>query len=239
MQVEGRNPVVEYLHSDKYSYDKLFIQNEIRRDEKISRIIDLSKTKNIQVVEMSKKKLDKIAQTDSHQGVILSIKNLILDIENLFIENNKSNRKVIYIRDANHDHNIGAIIRTAEIAGFDAVILPPKKNLSPQVIRASMGATAHIDVFSYSLFPLIKKLNDEGWDVIGIERGENSQSIYSTDFINRNILLVIGGEDRGLSGEIQNKCDIIVDIPMKGKVNSLNMSVAAAIVMFEILRQQN
>ena len=99
-----------------------------------------------------------------------------------------------------------------------------------------MGATEHIPIINYSLFQAIKLAKKEDVSIVGIERDEHSTSIHSTE-LKRPILLIIGGEDKSLSDNIKEKCDKIVEIPMMGKVNSLNMSVAAALVIYEIVRQ--
>ncbi|MBD3362443.1 23S rRNA (guanosine(2251)-2'-O)-methyltransferase RlmB [Candidatus Dojkabacteria bacterium] len=240
MRVEGRNPVIELLKSGK-PVKKLYLQNRIKQDTKINTIIKRAKKSNIRIIRKSKKKLDQISSTGSHQGIIAmtdKVDNISFDefLENYSGQDN--NLKLIYIREAYHEHNIGAIIRTAESAGFNAVILPPKINMTPQIIRASMGASEHIHIFNESLFPFLKKCKEELIKIVGIEQTENS-ILYTKSKLTGNILLIIGGEDRPLSNSITNKCDIIVKLPQHGKVNSLNMSVAAAIIMYEVLRQTN
>ncbi len=235
MQIEGRNPVIEALQSN-YLVEKLFIERELPQNDKIEKIKNLALQKHLKINYLERHKLNKLSKTNSHQGVILIAKNLVTpSLENLLSTPTESIR-LIFIRESFHEHNIGAIIRTAECLGFDGVILPPKISITPNLIRASMGAISHIQVFNYSLFPIIKKLKSEGFQIVGIERHPKASLLMDINF-EPKVLLIIGGEDKSLSDSILGECDIIAQIPMSGKINSLNMSVAAAIVMYELSRQ--
>ncbi|MBP9758067.1 23S rRNA (guanosine(2251)-2'-O)-methyltransferase RlmB [Candidatus Dojkabacteria bacterium] len=230
MKIEGRNPVIESLRSKKI-INKVYIQNNINIDEKIREIINSAKSKSIELSWVNKSVLDKLSETQSHQGVIADVDySKETKLEDL-IDFNSLNR-FIFIRDAHHTHNIGAIIRTAECAGYDAVILPPKIKITPDIIRASMGASEHIPILHYSLFQLIKDLKKQNFKIYGIERSNNAID-YSKITYEESFLLIIGGEDKSLTPEIFERCDQTLLIPMFGKVNSLNMSVAAAIVIFK------
>ena len=188
---------------------------------------------------MSKKHLQKITKTDNHQGVIAlkgkeeekSIKEII---ENAY--NQKRDPYLIFVRDVQYEGNLGAIIRTAEAAGLDGVIVPPKIEITSQTVRAAMGATEHIPVTHIGLFQGIKIAKEMGLQIVGIELTGNDY--YFKTNLTLPTLLIIGGEDKSLSEEVADKCDSIVKIPMKGKVNSLNMSVAAAIVIYDRIRQE-
>jgi 23S rRNA (guanosine2251-2'-O)-methyltransferase len=237
MQAEGRNPVTELLKSN-YKTTLVYMQDALLQDEKITTIIRLAKKKNTPVKYVSKKELDKITKTESHQGVIAQAASFEHKLKDIIDVNKPGRKKLIYIKDANHDHNIGAIIRSAECAGFDGVLLPKKLEITPNIIRASMGACFHIPVLRQSVFQTIKILNGEGFQIIAIELHEKAKNLYATD-LKGDILLIIGSEDKGVSQEILAKCDKIIKIPIEGKLNSLNMSVAAAITIFETTRQQS
>ena len=233
MQIEGRNPVLEALRAGT-PLDKLFLEKNIKVDEKISEILKLAQKNKVKVSFDKKYLLDQKSKTEVHQGVIaVGDDQEQLDFTTL-IKDKKA--FIVYIRDALYEHNVGAIIRTAECVGATGVILPPKITLTPQTRRAAMGATEHISITSHGLFQAIKEAQEAGLQIVGIERTDTSTNLYETK-LDRPIMLIIGGEDRSLSEQITEKCDKIVQIPMKGKVNSLNMSVAAAIVMYEVLRQ--
>jgi 23S rRNA (guanosine2251-2'-O)-methyltransferase len=117
------------------------------------------------------------------------------------------------------------------------VIIPPKMSITPVVVRISMGAIFHIPFYSYSLFPAIKEFKNEGFLIAGIEiNGE--KTIYDTN-LSDNVLLIVGGEDKSISPEVAQKCDVVMNIPQYGHVNSLNMSVAAGLAIFEYARQNH
>lgn len=219
---------------------KIFMNEGIKRDSKVQSIIELARAKDIKIHYKSKRYLNNIASTAIHQGVIAikeegtswTLKPFIEKLEKENVE-----PFIIYIREALNEYNIGSIIRSAEIVGAHVVILPPKTHLSPQMVRASMGASEHITIINENLFQAIKLAKSHSIKVVGIElTGE--QYYYNSDLTGPT-MLIIGGEDRSLSDEIKKKCDLFVKIPMKGKVNSLNMSVAASIVMFEKLKQDS
>jgi len=237
MQIEGRNPVTEALvaHSPII---KLFVIDSPEKDSKLQNIIDLANAAHIEIKFKSRKFLDKIASTKIHQGVIafreeradMGFAKFIKSLED-----SNTEPFIVYIREAQNEYNVGSIIRSAEIVGAQAVILPPKTLLSPQMVRASMGASEHLQVINENLFNSIKICHDNNIKVVGIEVS-GDKYYYEAD-LKGPMMLIIGGEDRSLSEEIKNKSDFFVKIPMKGKVNSLNMSIAASIVMFEKLRQ--
>ncbi len=238
MQIEGRNPVYESLVSQS-PIKKIFMNEGIKRDAKILSIIELAKANDVKIYYKSKRYLNNIAATAIHQGIIAikedrdswTLKPFIQKLEK-----DGTDPFFVYIRESLNEYNIGSIIRSAEIVGAQLVILPPKTHLSPQMIRASMGASEHITIINENLFQAIKLAKTHNIKVIGIElTGENYY--YNSD-LKGPTMLIIGGEDRSLSDEIKKKCDLFVKIPMRGKVNSLNMSVAASIVMFEKLKQE-
>ncbi|MBN1331752.1 23S rRNA (guanosine(2251)-2'-O)-methyltransferase RlmB [Candidatus Dojkabacteria bacterium] len=233
MQIEGRNPVLEALRANT-PLDKLILEKNIKQDEKISEILKLAQKRKVNVVFDKKYLLDQKSQTKVHQGVIaIGTDKQQADFATLIKDKQAF---LIYIREALYEHNVGAIIRTAECVGATGIILPPKIQLSPQIRRAAMGATEHISILNCGLFQAIKNSQDAGLKVIGIERTDKSKSLYEIE-LHTPLMLIVGGEDRSLSKQIIDKCDKVVEIPMKGKINSLNMSVAAAIVMYEVLRQ--
>lgn len=239
MQIEGRNPVYESLASQS-PIKKIYMNEAVERDGKINSIIEMAEAQGINVVFKPRRYLDKIAETKIHQGVIaLREKRDSWSLEAFLKRLDKEGKTpfLVYIRDAQNEYNVGSIIRSAEIVGAQAVILPPKIILSPQMVRASMGASEHLTIINENLFQAIKLAQAELLKVVGIEvTGE--QYYYEAD-LKGPMMLIIGGEDRSLSEEIKNKSDFFVKIPMKGKVNSLNMSIAASIVMFEKLKQES
>lgn len=235
MQIEGRNPVLESLKSNS-EIKTIFMLDSISIDKKVEEIIEIAKSKKISLIKKPKKYLDKISQTKIHQGVIAIKKNTSTNIKlNEFLES-KKDPFLVYIRDSQNEYNIGSIIRSAECAGVDAVILPPKIKMSPQMIRASMGASEHMTIINMNVFEAIKIAKEHLIKVVSIEL--NGDKYYYEEDLKGPIMLIIGGEDKSISQNIQDKCDKTVKIPLKGKVNSLNMSIALSIVLFEKVGQE-
>lgn len=233
MLVIGRNPVIECLRSSYVdSTQKLLIQAGISMDEKINEIVSLAAQYNIPIEETPRKRLDKLGGREPHQGVGLEVDYTIKNIhKNDFINNPGL---YFYVREALYEHNLGAISRSAEVAAIAGLIIPPKQEITPVTARVSMGAVFHLPIFQGSLFPTIKLASKSGYEVMGVERGGNN--LFETEF-SENTLLIVGGEDKELSEPIIDKCDGLVSIPQHGKINSLNMSVASAIAIFEYRRQ--
>lgn len=239
MNLEGRNPVLESLRSGRNQLREIYLRDKVKKDEKIYEIVRLAKKHKIKLRFVQQDFLNKISDTGKHQGVIavraalptLSLKEFMEQAE---IENREL--FLVYIRESFNEFNIGSIIRTAECTGAHAVVLTPKTKVTPQVIRAAMGASEHINIIHESLFNAIKLCKDHSVKVIGIEvAGE--KYYYEAD-LTGSAMFIIGGEDRSLSEPIMEKCDEVVFIPLKGQVNSLNMGVAAGVVMYEKVRQE-
>ena len=236
--VEGRNSIIEMLKSKTW-IEKVIIQEDINIDEKINEILKRASNRGVFIMRKPKKYLDKISQTGVHQGCIAKARFQYSNFEELIIENDrhKSTNNYIYIRESQYEHNVGAIARSAEAGGFNGILIQPKDRITPSMFRTSMGSLSNIKVCQTSLFSAIKTAKQNNLIVIGIERGETAVNNFELD-LSGPCLFIIGGEDRSLSEQITSKCDHIAKIPMVGKINSLNMSVAAAIVIFEKLRQE-
>jgi 23S rRNA (guanosine2251-2'-O)-methyltransferase len=238
MKIIGRNPVLEALVAQT-KIKKIYINQEAGIDSKLQKILDMSKEQGIPVAFKSKRFINKLADNPMHQG-ILAIKKDSPEISlSQFLSEAVDGSLypfLIYIRDAYNEFNVGAIIRSAEAAGVNAVILPPKLEVTPNMVRSAMGATEHLTIIHENLFQTIKQLKILGYKIIGIETS-GTETHFKSD-LTGPIMLIVGGEDKSLSPELENRADFFVKIPMKGKVNSLNMSVAASIVMFEKLRQE-
>lgn len=230
MYIPGRNPVIELLKS-KFEVEKLYLQEEINVDAKIAEINDLASRRKITIEYLGRKQLSKISGSEDHQGVVALAKFELRPVTKEILEKGGG---FIYIREAHYEQNAAAIIRTAEVAGLAGVILPPELTITPTIARISMGAVFHIPIFQHSLFPTIKQFSEFAYAVYGIERG--GENLFDADLL-EDCLMIIGGEDHALSTEILNKCDKTLSIPQHGKVNSLNMSVAAGLVIYNYARK--
>ena len=236
--IEGRNAVSEYIKSGK-QIDKIYVR---RGDNKgsIIPLIASAREKGIEIVEVDTKKLDQMSETGAHQGVIARVPpyeyKSVDDILNIARE--KGEPPFIVILDRLEDpHNLGSIIRTANCAGVHGVIISKHDGvtLTASAVKASAGAAAKTAVARVgNIAKTIEYLQKEGVWVTGAD-ASGDKSIYETD-LKGAVALVIGGEDKGISRLNAEKCDFLVKIPMKGDVNSLNASVAAALMIYEAMK---
>lgn len=234
----GRNPVIEALKSGA-NLDTIYIDgnggslNVIRR---------LAKEKGIVVKDALDAKLTKLSGGASHQGVVAigACAEYVTVDDILAVSEKKGTKPFIIICDEIEDpHNLGAIIRTAETSGADGVIIPKRRSagLNATVFKTSAGAASYVPVARVSnLAAAIDKLKESGVWIYGTDASGNDYT--ATDFTG-SCGLVIGSEGFGISKLIQKKCDFMVKLPMLGRINSLNASVAAGIFMYEVLRQRS
>lgn len=233
--IAGRNPVTEALKSGRAIESILVAKGE--RSGSIVAIIAKAKKNNIPIKEVDRKKLDFLAGAVSHQGIAArcAVKEYS-SLEDIF-ENakNKNENPFIIILDRIEDaHNLGAIIRTAECAGAHGIIIPERRSagLSYTVEKTSAGALEYMPVARVTnISSTIDKLKEKGlWIYAADMDGEDYKSV---DFAS-SCALVIGNEGKGIAPLVLKQCDVIVSLPMKGNINSLNASVAGGILMYEI-----
>ena len=239
--VEGRNAVIEALRAGR-AIDKIFIaKGDV--DKTLGHIASKARDKGIVVVECDRKKLDFMSQTHAHQGVIaLCAVREYCTVEDIFAMAEERGEKpfIIVCDEISDPHNLGAIIRSAECAGAHGVIIPNRRSagLTAIVDKASAGAAEHMAIARVPNIPAaIKELKDRGLWVYGTA-ADGQSDLWHTDFTG-NVALVIGSEGDGMGRLVRESCDFIVSLPMKGQVSSLNASAAAAIVMYEVLRQRS
>ena len=239
-KIIGRNPVQEAIKSGR-EIDKIMVKKgEI--EGSLRPIIKKARDMGIPVIEADRNKLDQIAEGGNHQGVIAYVAaHDYASLDDIFKNaENKGHAPFIVILDKITDpHNFGSIIRTANCAGADGIIIPKRGNvgLNEVVAKTSAGAIEYVPVCKVTnIAQTIDALKDRGVWVAGAEAG--GDTMYKTD-LKGSMALVIGSEGEGISRLVKEKCDFLVEIPMFGDVNSLNASVAAAVLMYEIVRQRN
>ncbi len=238
--VEGRNPVLELLESGK-DINKIFIQAG-EKNGSINKIVAIAKEKRVVMVEVQKSKLDEISGTKNHQGVIAIVPPFeycdVYDI--LQYAKEKKEKPFIIILDGIEDpHNLGSIIRTAETAGAHGIIIPKRRaaSVNATVAKTSAGAVEHVKIARVSnINETIKYLKENGVWIYGTD-GEARNMYYNQDFRD-STAIIIGSEGFGMSDLVKKNCDGLVKIPMKGKINSLNASVAAGIIIYEVVKQR-
>lgn len=237
--VIGRNAVTELLKSGKEIENVLIAKGE--REGSINRIISLCKEKKIVIKNVDRKKLDFLAPGGNHQGVVANIPaheySTVDDI--LAYAENKGEAPFIIMCDEIEDsHNLGAIIRTAEACGAHGIIIPKRRNvgLNYIVAKTSCGALEYMKVARVTnLASTIDELKKKNIWIYAADM--DGQRWDKTDF-SGGCCLVVGSEGNGIGRLIKEKCDVTVSLPMMGKVNSLNASVAAGVLMYEITKQR-
>lgn len=235
--IEGRNAVLETLRAGR-TVDKVFVAEGAR----IGDVAAEARRHGVPVVTCDRRKLDHMSPTGNHQGVIAqAAAQEYVSLDDIFrVARERGEAPLIVVCDGIEDpHNLGAIIRSAETAGAHGVIIPKRRaaGLTAVAARASAGALAYMPVHkAVNLAALIDTLKERGVWVFGAE-ADGNVGLYEADFAGPTAI-VIGSEGEGISRLIREKCDFIVSIPMRGKVNSLNASNAAAVLLFEAVRRR-
>ena len=238
--VEGRNAVTELLKSDK-DINKIFVQRGEKHGS-INQIISLAKSKKIVMVEVDKSKLDFMSQTKNHQGIIAVVPPFeYSDIDEILeYAKSKNEDPFIVILDGIEDvHNLGSIIRTAETAGVHGMVIPKRRGalVNATVSKTSAGAVQYMKIARVNnLNDAIKELKDKGLWIYGTDM--EAKKYYYEEKLLGPIALVIGSEGFGMSNLVKKNCDVLIKIPMKGKVTSLNASVSAGIAIYEVVKQR-
>lgn len=238
--VAGRNAVRELLRSGR-SVDKLFVKAG-RREGSLIAIVAEAKKKGIPISEVAQEKLDQLARGANHQGVVaVAAEKAYVDIDTiLHIAAQRGELPLVVVADSIEDpHNLGALIRCAECAGAHGVIIPKRHSagLTPVVAKASAGALEHMAVARVSnIAQAVTQLKDRGLWVFVAEA--DGTPYYEADF-HVPAAILFGSEGAGVSKTVREKSDFIVSIPMYGKVNSLNVSTAASVILCHAARMQH
>ncbi len=239
-QLEGRNALTEALRSGR-TIDKVFIAAG-ETDRALQRLAAEAKEAGAVVVPVDRRKLDMMSATRAHQGVIaLAAAREYFTVDDILQEaaDRGENALIILCDELTDPHNLGAIIRTAECAGAHGVIIPKRRSvgLTAVVAKASAGAVEHMKVARVTnLNAAIEELKEKDVWVFGTA-AEGSIPMYEADLTGPTAI-VVGSEGEGMSRLVQKNCDVTVHIPMKGKITSLNASVAASILLYEAVRQR-
>lgn len=238
--IEGRNAVTEALRAGR-GIDKIYIAKG-ETDKALSHIASRARDAGIVVVDADKRKLDSMSITHSHQGVIaLAAVREYCTLEDI-LEIAKAREEppfIIMCDEISDPHNLGAILRTAECAGAHGVIIPKRRSagLTAIVGKTSAGAAEHVSVARVpNLVAAMKQLKEQGLWIYGTATGAGC-SMWNTD-LKGPVCIVIGSEGAGMGRLVEESCDFLISIPMQGKLGSLNASAAAAVVIYEALRQR-
>jgi len=238
--VEGKNTVLEALRANR-PINKVLVAEGINQ-RGMQEIYRLARELGVPVQQVDRRKLDAIAQTQSHQGVIAqAAPKAYVDIDEILAAaaQSPSPPLLVLLDDLEDPHNLGAILRSADAAGAHGVVIPKRHGvpLTAAVARASAGAVEYVPVARVgNIAQTIDFLKGKGIWVAGATM-EAVKLHYEEDF-SGPLALVIGGEGKGLSRLVKEKCDFLVRIPMQGRLNSLNAAVSASILLFEAVRQR-
>lgn len=239
-QVEGRNAVLELLESDR-DVNKIYISDGEKHGS-INKIIALAKDKKVIINEISKSKLNQMAQTENNQGVIAIVPPFnYCDVEDILgLAKSKNENPFILILDGIEDpHNLGSIIRTAETAGVHGIIIPKRRAamVNSTVAKVSAGAVEYMKVARVNnINEAIEYLKKNDVWICGTDM--SAEKYYYDEDFTCGIGIIIGSEGFGMSRLVKENCDFLVKIPMKGKITSLNASVSAGIIMYEVVKQR-
>ena len=239
--IAGRNSVLEALKGER-TINKLFVAKGERHGS-VREIVGLARSQGLVVQEVEQAKLDTITGGLRHQGVVAMVAPVAyMEVEDILAKARELGEPpfLILLDELEDPHNVGAILRTADAAGVHGVLLPKRRGcqLSATVARTSAGAVEHVPVARVgNITQMIEKLKKEGLWVVGAD-AESDKLYYEAD-LTGPIVLIIGSEGRGLGRLAKEHCDFLVKIPMKGKITSLNASVACSLLLYEIMRQRD
>lgn len=231
MLVYGRNVAKDLLKKGK-KIEKIYLQDNFSDKE----VISLIENQKIKVRRLQKREIDNLC-SGVHQGILLFVPDYEYTDFNSFLKNNEE--KVVLLDHIEDPHNLGAIIRTCEAAGIKSIIIPKDRQVqvNATVMKVSVGTLDNVNVIQVTnLSNTIDKLKDNGYWIVGTAL-ENSVDYRDIDY-NGKIALIVGNEGSGISNLVMKKCDFIAKIPMYGTTNSLNASVAAGIMIYEMIRNR-
>jgi len=241
-QIYGLAPALEALRARRREIQKILVASGANQS-RLNELIETARRAGVPIEKRDRRALDELTRHANHQGVVALItphdgKSAYVETETIL--DSMGDPPLLVLLDSVEDpHNLGAILRTCECAGVDGVFIPEHRaaGLSETVAKTSAGAVEYVRVARVTnLVPLIGELKDRGVWVVGVEGGTGD--LYSDFDMKVPLAVVLGSEAKGIRRLVREKCDAVVSIPMRGRINSLNVSVAAGIVLFEIVRQR-
>lgn len=237
--IYGIHSVSEALKSGARSFEYVGIARE-RHDQRVQRLIDDCRASGVQIRFLPREELDRTANTNTHQGVIaVTSGKQYADVDTLLEQRHGEYSFLVVLDGVEDPHNLGAILRTADAAGADGVIIPERRSASVTgtVAKVSAGASEHLPITKVTnISRTLEELKEKELWIVGLdERGEKT---YDQVDYKMHCAVVLGAEGKGLHDLVRRHCDFLVSIPMLGQVPSLNVSVAAGIVLYEVVRQR-
>lgn len=240
-QVEGRNAVRELLVAGRRRVHEVVVSTDRADAPLLDDIFDLARQLNVPVRELGRAKLGTVARTDSHQGVIATAAPLhSLDIDELLEVRDGVQPFLLAADGVTDPGNLGALLRTAECAGVTGIVLPRHRavHVSPAVTKAAAGAIEHLRFAVVGGLPAaLASASERGALVIGLDMA-GDVSIHDLPPVDRPVIVVVGSEGKGLGRLVRQRCEVVASIPMLGSTESLNVSVAGALALYEVVRRR-
>lgn len=237
--IYGINSVTEALKSRGRAFEWVGMAKE-RHDIRLQRLIEECRKIGVQVRFLQRTELDRMAGNAAHQGVVaVTSAKQYNDLDDVIAAKRDRYSLLVVLDGVEDPHNLGAILRTADAAGANGIVIPERRaaSVTGTVTKASAGATEHVPIAKVTnIARTIEELKDQNIWTVGLD--ERADKTYDQLDYNMDCALVLGGEGKGLHDLVKRKCDFLVSIPMLGKVPSLNVSVAAGVVLYEIVRQR-
>ena len=237
-RIYGRHPVREVLRADRRRSRRLYLAEGLEETPLLDWILKTVEERDIPIQRTERSRLDE--QGVPHQGVILVVDPYpYVDLDALLAHSREPNESALYLLlDLLQDpQNVGTLLRTAEAVGVEGVVLPRRRaaRVTPAVVSASAGACEHLAIAQGNLAQAIQRLKTDSVWIAGLDRGEDAIRYDLADY-SGSIGIVVGSEGQGLRRLVRDSCDFIVELPMMGKVESLNAAVAGSILLFHIAR---
>ncbi|MCU1399499.1 MAG: rRNA ((2251)-2-O)-methyltransferase RlmB [Acidimicrobiales bacterium] len=239
-QVEGRQAVRELLIAGKRKIKEIWIASDLDVNEVVDDIVALARNERVQVLDVNRRKLDAVARSEAPQGVIAFAHSLPEADFNDFLKRRPGKAPFLVAVDGVTDPgNLGALLRCCDGAGVDGVVLPRHRavHITPTAAKSAAGAVEHVPMAVVGGLPAaLARMKDAGIWIIGLDDASDRSLFDISDLATEGVCLVLGAEGAGLSRLARERCDVIVSIPMLGRLSSLNVSAAAALATYEIAR---
>jgi len=237
--IYGINAVTESLKARGCSFAWVGVAKE-RHDLRLQRVVDECRRQGVAVRFVSRPELDRMAGNNAHQGVVaVTSAKQYNDLDDVVAAKRGQFSLVVVLDGVEDPHNLGAILRTADAAGADGVVIPERRaaGVTPTVTKASAGASEHLPIAKVTnIGRTLEELKSKNLWIVGLD--ERAPQNYDSLDYKMDCAIVLGAEGKGVHELVRKKCDFLISIPMLGKVSSLNVSVAAGVLLYEIVRQR-
>ncbi|MBN1485718.1 MAG: 23S rRNA (guanosine(2251)-2'-O)-methyltransferase RlmB [Chloroflexia bacterium] len=239
----GRNPIWECLRAGRRRLRRLLLAQGVQRNPRVEEIVGLARQHACPIEQRAKNELSRLCRSGQHQGLVLETGDYpYRALEEIVAEAHVAgSAALILLLDRLQDpQNVGTLLRTAEAVGVQGVVLPQHRaaSITPAVVKASAGATEHLSIAQETnLARTVEQLKGAGLWVLGLEEGEDAVLYTEVDW-DRPLVLVVGSEGSGLRRLVRERCDGLVRLPMRGKIASLNASVAGSVMLYEVWRSR-